>query len=87
MAGSQNLSWKSTANRYRWPNVEWAEISVKGIVQKCVIDSEVHREAALAWVAGCARARLLGDWVRPDGRETGFWSWEQIRLRYRRSIW
>ena len=35
-------------------NVEWAEISVKGIVKKCVVDGEVHRRAALAWSGGLA---------------------------------
>ena len=41
-------------------NVEWAEISVEGIVKKSVINGEVHGRAALG-VAGWARARLLGD--------------------------
>ena len=39
-------------------NVEWAEISVKGIVKKGVIDSEVDRRAALAWSGGLGTCSL-----------------------------
>jgi hypothetical protein len=33
--------------------------------------------SAHSTLATCTGSACLGIWVRPDGRETGFWSWEQ----------
>ena len=53
-------------------NVEWAEISVEGIVKKSVINGEVHGRAALAWSGGLGTCPLAwGFWcVQMEGKRS-----------------